>query len=400
MKHILNAAKVLFSIVVLTFTSWQTFNLLQSVVGAADPVTPIVGIALFAGGFVFWSNLYTKDKESTAVQHAAALGGAVLCMLLDGAGAALHLLVGGQKLVAVDQNIGWWIIGVIVAAAVVNIALLFIHETHNQTVIEQRRAANERHQEEEAIDQRGELRHEYRQAEIDFEKDVVKDTIRELKTQKRAIAQKLAKDRAHVAAANLLASMDADPARYLGTAATRAELSAPVVIEQAAPKTAPEAARPVTTFADILTRGGQALAQAVGGGQDDGVKPAASKPTPTPAPAPRQWVLDDLLHAVGLTRAQARDRVGDYSADLVYGYFRDKLPTGLTRADFDRLFAELKTAPAPTAPTRSVVSEFVERWEDDDELIPAEVMGGEPAAKSVRASAPKAPAGRPRKARG
>lgn len=252
MKHILNAAKVIFSLLVLTFTSWQTYNLLKSVVGATDPVTPVVGIALFAGGFLFWSSLYIRDKESTSVQHAAALGGAVLCMLLDGTGATLHLLVGGQTLVTVDQNIGWWIIGVIVGAAIVNIGLLFVHETHSQAVIEQRRAANERHQEEEAIDQRGELRHEYRQAEIDFEKDVVKDTIRELKTQKRAIAQKLAKDRAHVAAANLLASMDADPVRYLGTAQAPAQLAAPATAavggggEDALAAAAPPVAAPPT----------------------------------------------------------------------------------------------------------------------------------------------------------
>lgn len=65
--------------------------------------------------------------------------------------------------------------------------------------------------------------------------------------------------------------------------------------------------------------------------------------------------LDALLSSVGMTRAEARQQTSGYSAGMVYSYLRDKLPEGMTRLEFDKLFAELHATEAQAPATKTTV---------------------------------------------
>ncbi len=87
-KKILGFLGVLFALLVLGFTGFQTWSLLHEVSGNA--VTAVIGLALFEGGMLYWWFAFQKEAEGIG-QMALSLMMAIFGLLLVGGATALHL---------------------------------------------------------------------------------------------------------------------------------------------------------------------------------------------------------------------------------------------------------------------------------------------------------------------
>jgi hypothetical protein len=87
-KNILKFLGVIFALLVLGFTGFQTWSLLYQVSGNA--VTASIGLVLFEGGMLYWWFAFQKEAEGIG-QMALSLMMAVFGLLLVGGATALHL---------------------------------------------------------------------------------------------------------------------------------------------------------------------------------------------------------------------------------------------------------------------------------------------------------------------
>ena len=95
-KRILGFLGVIFALLVLGFTGFQTWSLLYEVSGNA--VTAVIGLALFEGGMLYWWFAFQKEAEGIG-QMALSLMMAIFGLLLVGGATALHLgAVGAEAL--------------------------------------------------------------------------------------------------------------------------------------------------------------------------------------------------------------------------------------------------------------------------------------------------------------
>ncbi|RMH01297.1 MAG: hypothetical protein D6706_02140 [Chloroflexi bacterium] len=86
--NVLKFVGVLFAILVLGFTGFQTWNLLYSV--SFNPLISVLGLVLFEGGMLYWWGFFQHEAEGLP-QMALSLLAAVFGLFLVGGATALHL---------------------------------------------------------------------------------------------------------------------------------------------------------------------------------------------------------------------------------------------------------------------------------------------------------------------
>ena len=87
-QNILKFAGILFAVLVLGFTGFQTWSLLYTVSGNA--IISTLGLALFEGGMLYWWFFFQASAEGL-LQMALSLLAAVFGLFLVGGATALHL---------------------------------------------------------------------------------------------------------------------------------------------------------------------------------------------------------------------------------------------------------------------------------------------------------------------
>ena len=95
-RTIVQILGLLFSILILSFTGYQTFSLLLEV--TKNPLIAALGLALFEGGMLYWLGVFKSEAESI-MQMAISLLLFIFGLFLVGGATALHLgAVGAQVL--------------------------------------------------------------------------------------------------------------------------------------------------------------------------------------------------------------------------------------------------------------------------------------------------------------
>ena len=87
-KTILSFVGLLFLVLVVTFTGYQTWSLLYET--SQEPITAAVGLALFEGGMLYWWYTFQKSAEGIA-QMAVSLLWAIFGLFLVAGSTGLHL---------------------------------------------------------------------------------------------------------------------------------------------------------------------------------------------------------------------------------------------------------------------------------------------------------------------
>ena len=125
---------LVFGALVFLFLAINTYLLLSFVL--TDPWTPFLGIVLFGGGFLYWTVTFLngtktgadKKRNASVWQLVISLISAVLCLLADGAGAALHMIVSFKWIdTATIPNLPFYIVAVIIGIAIWNLTAKFLY---------------------------------------------------------------------------------------------------------------------------------------------------------------------------------------------------------------------------------------------------------------------------------